>query len=200
MSLNYTLHYFPLPGRGEVIRLLFSIAGVSYTDNKITFKEFPSIKNSGRFPFAAIPVLEITQNGKSLNLAQGPAITQYLSKKFGLWPSGDENDAIAMSVVLAAEDLRIKVLSFAILKGEERQKKLVDAVTFSNIWIERVSALLGNRNYFFDKLTGADVAIFDVLKNTLPFTKIEPDQNLKSFYSRMITDPRIEKFYNKSKL
>ena len=37
MSNEYTFHYFGVYGRGEAIRQVLHLAGVKYTDNRITF-------------------------------------------------------------------------------------------------------------------------------------------------------------------
>jgi hypothetical protein len=43
---NYKLYYFPIRGRGEIIRLLFAAAGQDYEEITITFEEWPKKKES----------------------------------------------------------------------------------------------------------------------------------------------------------
>ena len=52
------LHYFPLYGRGEPIRMLLDHAGVKFEENKITFADWPALKTSGKFEGGFIPGLE----------------------------------------------------------------------------------------------------------------------------------------------
>ena len=42
---KYTLHYFPIGGRAEAPRLMFKLAGVEYTDNRIPFTEWQGVKS-----------------------------------------------------------------------------------------------------------------------------------------------------------
>lgn len=41
----YKLYYFPLKGRGELIRLLFVQAGVEFEDVRVPFSEWKERKN-----------------------------------------------------------------------------------------------------------------------------------------------------------
>ena len=48
MGVKYVLNYFPITARGEVARLLFHVAGVEFTDNQISFTDWPQQKGDGR--------------------------------------------------------------------------------------------------------------------------------------------------------
>ena len=41
---NYTLNYFGVSGRGELIRLLFAAAGIPFTDKRIETNSWPTQK------------------------------------------------------------------------------------------------------------------------------------------------------------
>ena len=43
---NYKLTYFNFRGRGEIIRLVFTAAGVAYEDNRIERERWPELKPS----------------------------------------------------------------------------------------------------------------------------------------------------------
>ena len=49
-------------------RLIFAYSGVKYEEQKVTFEEWKNLKSAQ--PFEALPVLEITENGKTFRLAQ----------------------------------------------------------------------------------------------------------------------------------
>lgn len=91
----YKLFYFDTKGRGEVIRLLFVLAGVTFEDVRIQRSEWPAIKSGAQcsrvhvlnqstfllgMPWGQIPVLQV--NGQQL--AQTIPILSYLSRKFGI--------------------------------------------------------------------------------------------------------------------
>ena len=48
MAPKYVLNYFNLQGRGEIARLLFHCKGVEFTDNKISFQDWPALKNDSK--------------------------------------------------------------------------------------------------------------------------------------------------------
>jgi len=77
----YTLHYFPLYGRGEPIRMLLSHAGIHYNDHLISFQEWPAIKPT--MPGNVIPCLELV-NGKQMG--ETSAIMRYLAINHGYYP------------------------------------------------------------------------------------------------------------------
>lgn len=41
---KYTLTYFNGRGRGETLRMLFSIVGISYEDKRVEFAQWPELK------------------------------------------------------------------------------------------------------------------------------------------------------------
>ena len=48
MSPKYTLHYFDIPGRGQLIRMIFNYTGVEFTDTRYTYADLPNIKADGK--------------------------------------------------------------------------------------------------------------------------------------------------------
>ena len=79
---QYKLVYFNLKGRGEVTRILFELANQKYEDYRAEFSEWPTLKP--KQIFGQLPVLEITENGKTFTLAQSHSIERYLANEFGL--------------------------------------------------------------------------------------------------------------------
>ncbi|KAL6802515.1 glutathione S-transferase [Trichoderma sp. SZMC 28013] len=109
VKTEYELIYWPgIPGRGEVVRLLFEEAGVGYIDTAKAAKAAPTVlsymaaKNLGddkNPPVFAPPVLK---HG-DLVINQLPNILLYLAPKLGLAPaSGDavyHLNAIALTIL-----------------------------------------------------------------------------------------------------
>ncbi|PIC47038.1 hypothetical protein B9Z55_006521 [Caenorhabditis nigoni] len=91
--VHFKLIYFPLRARAEIARQILEYAGKDYTEEVVTFEQWPALKNST--PFGQLPVLEV--DGKPLG--QSYAIARYLAKEFGLAGKTDveeaEVDAIA---------------------------------------------------------------------------------------------------------
>lgn len=89
---EYELIYWPvIPGRGELIRLLFEEAGVAYKDTakdknvQNVVSKVMELTSSSDNPIFAVPAL---RHGDVL-LSQVPNILQYLAPKLGLAPSSD---------------------------------------------------------------------------------------------------------------
>ena len=76
---EYTLHYFGVRGKGELIRLCFVAAGENYVDKRYEFDEWPALKS--KMPLKQMPVLE-TSDGKMY--CQSLTIARYVAKKFHL--------------------------------------------------------------------------------------------------------------------
>ena len=57
------VHYFPIYGRGEPIRMLLSHAKVQFEDVKVPMDQWPKIKSdTARFEFGQMPMVEM-ENG-----------------------------------------------------------------------------------------------------------------------------------------
>jgi len=79
---QYKLVYFNVKGRGEVSRILFELANQKFEDYRAEFSEWPSLKP--KQIFGQLPVLEITEHGKTSIIAQSHSIERYLAEEFGL--------------------------------------------------------------------------------------------------------------------
>ncbi|GMS84031.1 hypothetical protein PENTCL1PPCAC_6206, partial [Pristionchus entomophagus] len=78
MKVHYKLIYFFIRGRGEPIRMLFSLAGVQFEDKRVQLEEWPKMKS--HTPFGSLPVLEFDNQ----QLGQSQATIRYLATRFGL--------------------------------------------------------------------------------------------------------------------
>ena len=43
---KYTVHYFNIKGRGEIVRLMLVAAGVDFEDNRVQGDDWPKLKPS----------------------------------------------------------------------------------------------------------------------------------------------------------
>ncbi|VDO72076.1 unnamed protein product [Haemonchus placei] len=74
--INYKLTYFDGRGPAETGLFLFVVAGEDFEDVRVTFDDWPKLKED--MPFGQLPVLDI--DGKQL--CQSFAIVRYLAKQF----------------------------------------------------------------------------------------------------------------------
>merc|ERR1711976_905793 len=97
---EYTLHYFDMRGRAELIRFIFAVAEVKYQDHRMSREEFFGDFKS-RTPYGQVPVLEI--DGKMV--CQSNSIARYLARTFNLAGSGLEEQLRADMIVDCMEDI-----------------------------------------------------------------------------------------------
>lgn len=95
-----TLHYldFSSRGRGQVLRLFFEDAQISYEDVRYSFEEFPSAKKSligDLNPTGSVPVVEL--NGKILT--QSYPILRHFARILGEYDGKTEEERYHVDVV-----------------------------------------------------------------------------------------------------
>eukprot|EP01121_Diplochlamys_sp_Union-15-3_P003872 TRINITY_DN13815_c0_g1_i1.p1 TRINITY_DN13815_c0_g1~~TRINITY_DN13815_c0_g1_i1.p1 ORF type:complete len:201 (-),score=36.11 TRINITY_DN13815_c0_g1_i1:107-709(-) len=96
---TFVLHYFDFAGRGEPIRQALRLGGVHFTDHRIAFTEWPTVK--GTYPLGSIPVLEV--DGKKL--CNSNTILNYVGRYTGLLPEDPFLAAKVDEAMSVAEDI-----------------------------------------------------------------------------------------------
>jgi len=112
------LQYFGLYGRGDPIRALLHYKQANFTDEVITFEQWPQLKDSGDFPNGQLPVLEV--DGTRMN--QEDAILQFLGSRHGLLLHDARGKYLIQYYLCATEDI-YKVLYGKIFFGKTDQEK-----------------------------------------------------------------------------
>ena len=104
MTHEIKLYYFNIKGRAEPIRLALFVGGVEFTDVRVSGPEFAGLKQSGKFPLAQLPCLEVDGKmycqSKSLLRLAGK-----LSKEIELYPRNALKAAIVDQLVDTVDDL-----------------------------------------------------------------------------------------------
>ncbi len=153
------LTYFDIhAGRGEPVRLMFSIGGIEFEDHRISFDEFRQMKQE--YPFTAVPVLEYA--GKKMT--QSNAMLRHFGPRCGLWPSDPIHAFRSDEVMGALEDVGHKFGQTMGLSGDalkEAREGLV-ANTFRP-YLRTFNTILEEVDGPFlcgDELTVADLKLF----------------------------------------
>ena len=127
MSTHYKLVYFDLKGRAETTRMLFSLAGQDFEDKRHALEEWPSVKPT--LPFQQAPVLEVTENGKTHQIAQSHSIERFLANRFNLL---GKNDIERAQVDMIGEEIvdlfNALVIIYRKKDSEEKSKELEEAL------------------------------------------------------------------------
>ena len=192
--MGYRLHYFPIRGRGEQIRLALHAVGQPFDDVRLDRAEFAALRAAGpdRLAFGSLPMLE----DDGFRLVQGPAILGYLGVRHGLRPAGLRDAAWCDALVLGAEDLRIRYFRAF---GEDATKRAdFIAGDWSQRWLPRLEGLLarsGHAEHFLgSSLTVADVALWDVLDAVtafIPGASLAGHPHLEAFAAAFAARPAI---------
>ncbi len=154
----YKLTYFDFDGgRAEPIRIAFHVAGIEFEDQRISFPEFGKLRGDMRFN--AVPVLEI--DGEQIT--QSNAMSRYVGRLAGLYPSDPMQALYCDEVLGALEDLNHYVVQTFGLEGDDlkaAREQLVDGRLTT--WLKGLQQLLDRGgDYFADKqLTIADLKMF----------------------------------------
>ena len=103
--MNYKLYYWPIPFRGEFIRLILAERGEDYieadTEELLELKATDPADQP--LPMLAPPFLHDLKNDIFIN--QMPVIVMYLSEKLGLLPRDNYKSAICLKLTLDSNDL-----------------------------------------------------------------------------------------------
>lgn len=105
MTAPYALYYWPIPFRGQIIRVILAHAGVDWRE--ADWEEVGALKGQAvgnlPYPFMAPPLLEDREAGRWIS--QLPAITMYLGRKHGLSRVPDTE----LRLVCDASDILVEV-------------------------------------------------------------------------------------------
>jgi len=158
------LTYFDGRGRGELLRLLMAYGKKNYTDERITFDQWPGLK--GKTPFGGLPVLNI--NGREFG--QGVGLALFLAREMGLYGSNNMDNLMIDQITLCKEDVIVGEAKAKFEKDEGARADIIKGFTsdggiypkffgFYNKVIKENPARSGFA--VGKKMSLADVVIFD---------------------------------------
>jgi len=157
----YKLTYFDARGIAEPIRLVFAAAGVEYEDIRVHHEKWAAEKASGKYPFNAMPILEVD----GVVIAQSHAIARYLANQYGL---AGQTDIEKAQVDMAADvifDLGKKMGEVLMEQDEAKKAEAIKAILKKEIvdmlgGLEKIVAKNGGNKFLVgDKVTWADLVL-----------------------------------------
>lgn len=161
-----TLTYFDIhASRGEECRLAFFVAGVPFTDERLSREQWEARKATS--PFGALPIL--SQEGKA-PLAQSNAILHMIGSQHGLLPSDPWETARHLGVMCAVEELRAVLSPINHLKDPDEKKRAREGVASKTLpeWAARIEKQIQGPFLGGPSLSVADLKLFVLLT---PFLK-----------------------------
>ncbi len=198
------LTYFDFHGgRGEPARLVLSIGGIAFEDDRVQPSDWE--RRKADTPFGALPVLEV--DGQTV--AQSNAINRYVGKLADLYPSDPWQAALCDEAMEAVEDITTKIGATFFLSEEQKKaqrKALVEGpIPFYLTRLQHRLEAHGGRYFAADRLSVADLKVFvwirylksgalDHVPTDLP-DRVAP--KLLEHYERIKSDPRVKAYYAK---
>lgn len=192
-----TLYYLPVRARAEQIRLILSFGNIPFEDVTISFDQWATEKsNSEKFRFGQLPVL-ILPNGMSI--AQSGAITRYVAKLVGIYPSDPEKAAVSDMVQELAMEMNVinPILNWFPLDSEQRTKEYASYFSTFDSRMAALRRILGSQQYFGGEgPSHGDFCMLHILDVTLT---VKPDaldnhSELKEWVERMKTIPQVQRY------
>ena len=196
------LTYFDFHGgRAEPARLAMYIGGIPFEDNRFASKDFQEIRKST--PLSQVPTLHLDD----IQITQSDAITRYVGKLAGLYPT-DEFQALLCDEILGAlEDINVKLGATFGVTGDTLKNARTALVTGPLPqylrWLQKQLEDHGGEFFADNRLTIADLKAFVILRwlssgvlDHIPSTLVEDQApKLKAYMQRIAMLPQITQYY-----
>jgi glutathione S-transferase len=164
-----TLHYFPLPGRGEPVRLALALSGQPWTDHRIPGKEWGAFKP--QTPWGSMPSLELADG---THLGQTRALMRFVGKLSGLFPDDVRQAALVDGIMDAVDDMLSATnkvgqgLDQAAKEAARAEAALSGTIEAGFARLDATIAQLGSGGC----CVGSGVTVADLMVNMPPLIKI----------------------------
>jgi glutathione S-transferase len=154
-----TLTYFDMHGgRGEPARLTMHLGGIAFDDKRFAFADFAEVRKST--PLNQVPTLQVD----GVLVTQSDAITRYVGKLAGLYPTDAFQALLCDEVLSAVEDVNVKLGTSFGLTGDalkEARTALVNGpLTLYLGWLQTQLQAHGGEFFADQRLTIADLKVF----------------------------------------
>lgn len=198
------LTYFPIPGRGEPVRIALTMGGIDFSEGKV--ENWPALKPTT--PWGGLPTLQLADGTM---LSQGRAILRFVGQETGLYPK-DHLQAEKCDELLDVMDDMIEVI-MSTGKGLEDEAKAnarKEAVTSED---GSLFKMLKNINNFIDTngsdghavgkdFTIGDVAVFHLASNLVcgfwdgvPENSLDGFENIKAVRNKTGSHAKVSEYY-----
>jgi glutathione S-transferase len=195
-----TLTYFDIStSRGEECRLAFFLAGVPFTDERLSAEQWASRKSLA--PFGALPYL--TMEGRP-PLAQSNAILRMIGSQHGLLPTDPWESARHEAVMCAVEEMRTKLGPTLRIKDPAEKKAAREAFASGPLkdWAAQIERQIQGPFLGGTQLSVADLKLFvstsTMLKGSVDFippSTFAPYPKLLALVEAVKTHPEVMAWY-----
>lgn len=153
------LTYFDFHGgRGEPARLAMHIGGIAFEDHRFAFPEFAEIRKTT--PFGQVPTLTVD----GVQVTQSDAITRYVGKLAGLYPTDAFQALLCDEVLSVVEDANFRLSPSFRMAGDAQKEARLELVSGSMPmylgWLQSQLLARGGEYFADNRLTIADLKVF----------------------------------------
>jgi glutathione S-transferase len=195
-----TLTYFDIPtSRGEEIRLALSIAGVPFTDERLSREQWEARKPSA--PYGAMPIF--SSEGRP-PLAQSNAILRMLGSQHGLLPTDAWESARHEAVMCAVEEMRARLGPTNRIKdpGEKQAARAALASSYYPEWCAQLERQVTGPFVGGAALSVADLKLFVAMgpllagkMDHIPVETFQPFPKLRALVEAVRQHPKVVAWY-----
>jgi glutathione S-transferase len=156
-----TLTYFDAPAsRGEECRLALFLAGVPFTDERLSHAQWEERKATA--PFGALPILTVEGQRP---LAESNAILRAIGGMHGLLPSAPWDSARHEAVMSAVEDMRGRLRPSGRIKDPEEKRRAREefAKDYLSGWVRSIERQIDGPFVGGAAISVADLKLFVAL-------------------------------------
>ena len=150
--------YFDFGGRAEPARLAMHIGGIAFDDYRFGFADFPEVRKTT--PFGQVPTMHVD----GVQVTQSDAITRYVGKLAGLYPTDAYQALLCDEVLSVVEDATIRLVPTFRMTGEEQKAARLalinDSMPMYLRWLESRLTAQGGEYFADNRLTVADLKVF----------------------------------------
>ncbi|XP_002165697.1 S-crystallin 4 [Hydra vulgaris] len=165
MHPKYVLNYFGIQGRAEVARLMFHLKDVKFTDNQISFQDWPNLKhNHSKFPLEQMPTLEV--DGQVI--CQSAAINFYLAETLDLYGATITERVVINQIYETLSDYTKEYFEIEYSKSLDESQKKEAFAEFSTkettkLKFQFIESLLKRNNCGTGYFVGDSISLGDIV-------------------------------------
>jgi glutathione S-transferase len=187
-----TLHYFPINGRGDFVKILFEDAASPYN---FTSHGLGAHKALTFVPFGQLPVL---QEASGRVTAQTGTIVRDVAKRLNQYPSNIRDAALAESVADQAYDIIGKY--FSNLFGGTTTDDLKTYLTTNYAFLESALAKSESKGEYFTKnFSFADLQVWQLIAVTSTVQAPASGSLLAAHFARISARPNVAAYLASSR-
>lgn len=153
------LTYFDFHGgRAEPARLAMHIGGIAFEDHRFAFPEFAEVRKAT--PFGQVPTLHVDD----VVVTQCDAITRYVGKLAGLYPTDAYQALLCDEVMYVVEEATVRLGPSFRMTGDAQKEARLALVNGSMPmylgWLQSQLMAHGGEYFADNRLTVADLKVF----------------------------------------